>query len=108
MNLDTFLSLVRAVMMAVGTSAATIGVGTSEQWTAISGGVLAAASLAWSMYHHSVVAPARIVTASSETAKAMVAGTPAPQAAAQGASIAGASDATIAAARSATNPTVSL
>jgi hypothetical protein len=106
MTLDTFLSLVRAVMMAVGTSAATIGVGTSEQWAAIGGGVVALASLGWSLYHHAIIAPGRIVTASSEAAKAVAAGASVGQAAAQGASISGASDSTIDAARKATTTTV--
>jgi cadmium resistance protein CadD (predicted permease) len=109
-TLNAILGQARGLLTALGAGLVTKGVLTVDQETQIITGVLGllsfAIGMAWSWYAHKYAGPKRIATASAEAAKAAVAGMPAAQAAAQGASISGASDSTIDAARKATTTTV--
>jgi hypothetical protein len=102
------LGQVRVILTSLGGGLVAKGVITADQETAIITGILGILSIAagaiWSWYQHKYLAPATIVSATSSTAAAMAGGSSPGTAAAQGASISGASDSTVAAARSAATP----
>ena len=52
MNQDQILSVLRTVLKIGGGYLVARGVADEGTWTAISGGVLAVAGLAWSHFHH--------------------------------------------------------
>lgn len=53
MNSDQVMSLVRAVLLGLGTPLIASGViGTTDQWTAIVGGLMAVGAIIWSQLFH--------------------------------------------------------
>jgi hypothetical protein len=102
------LGQARAILTALGGGLVLKGIVTTDQEQAIITGILGILSIivgaAWSWYQHKYIAPAAIVSATSSTAAAMAGGAGPATAAAQGASISGASDSTVAAARTAATP----
>lgn len=53
MNSDQVTSLIRAVLLSLGTMLASHGIAIADnQWTAIVGGIMAAGSVIWSQVFH--------------------------------------------------------
>lgn len=80
-NLDQILSLLRAVLAILGTVLTTNGTISSSLWQQITGVILMAAPIVWSMFVHSDTGKLNAVAAMPEVEKIVVAPTTADTAA---------------------------
>lgn len=69
MNQEQFLSIVRSLLQVAGTFTTTYGLFSDQQWTAVAGGIVMIAPVAWGIYVHTKNNAVAVVAAMPEVKK---------------------------------------